>query len=157
MKLTVRVTPSSGGAQEYVDISGFAVMRIASMDANTINAYAITPAIADPNDYRLRRGQVRVQADGVSEQTRAEPHRQAVREAGSRVLLVDDGRQPRQPGRDHTRERHVAAEADDDTRAIAPDQRVRIPRRPQRAAQRVVVWRRIGGGIDYVDTHGRRQ
>ncbi|HZC33699.1 MAG TPA: pilus assembly protein TadG-related protein [Candidatus Bathyarchaeia archaeon] len=58
MKLTVRVTPSSGGAQEYVDISGFAVMRIASMDANTINAYAITPVIADPNDYRLRRGQV---------------------------------------------------------------------------------------------------
>ena len=58
MKLTVRVTPSNGAAQEYVDISGFAVMRIASMDANTINAYAITPVIADPNDYRLRRGQV---------------------------------------------------------------------------------------------------
>jgi len=58
MKLTVRVTPSNGGAQEYVDLSGFAVMRIASMDANTINAYAITPVIADPNDYRLRRGQV---------------------------------------------------------------------------------------------------
>ncbi|MEA2547402.1 MAG: hypothetical protein QOI09_2675, partial [Chloroflexota bacterium] len=38
--------------------SGFAVMRIASMDANTINAYAITPVIADPNDSRLRRGQV---------------------------------------------------------------------------------------------------
>jgi len=58
MKVTVRVTPSNGGAQEYVDLSGFAVMRIASMDANTISAYAITPVIADPNDYRLRRGQV---------------------------------------------------------------------------------------------------
>jgi hypothetical protein len=59
LKLTVQVTPSSGGGtQQYVDISGFAVMRIASMDANTINAYAITPVIADPNDYRLRRGQV---------------------------------------------------------------------------------------------------
>jgi Flp pilus assembly protein TadG len=59
MDLTVRVAPSaSSGAQEYVDVVGFAVMRIASMDANTINAYAITPVIADPNDYRLRRGQV---------------------------------------------------------------------------------------------------
>jgi hypothetical protein len=58
MTLTVRVTPSSGGSQEYVDLTGFAVMRIASMDANTINAYAITPVITDPDDYRLRRGQV---------------------------------------------------------------------------------------------------
>jgi len=45
MKVTVRVTPSNGGAQEYVDLSGFAVMRIASMNANTTNAYAITPVI----------------------------------------------------------------------------------------------------------------
>jgi hypothetical protein len=58
MTLTVRVTPSSGGSQEYVDLTGFAVMRIASMDANTINAYAITPVITNPDDYRLRRGQV---------------------------------------------------------------------------------------------------
>jgi len=59
MSLTVRVAPSSSsGNQEYVDIVGFAVMRIASMDANAIYAYAITPVIADPNDSRLRRGQV---------------------------------------------------------------------------------------------------
>lgn len=59
MNLTVRVAPSSGsGTDEYVDIVGFAVMRITAMDANTISAYAITPVIADPNDSRLRRGQV---------------------------------------------------------------------------------------------------
>jgi hypothetical protein len=57
--VTVRVAPSaSAGNQEYVDIVGFAVMRITAMDANTISAYAITPVIADPNDSRLRRGQV---------------------------------------------------------------------------------------------------
>jgi hypothetical protein len=43
---------------EYVDIVGFAVMRIATADANTITAYAITPVIADMNDPALRRGQV---------------------------------------------------------------------------------------------------
>jgi hypothetical protein len=59
MHLTVRVTPSASvGNQEYVDIVGFAVMRITSMDSNTVSAYAITPVIADPNDSRLRRGQV---------------------------------------------------------------------------------------------------
>ena len=58
MQLTVRVAPSSGSGDEYVDIVGFAVMRISAMDANTISAYAITPVIADPNDSRLRRGQV---------------------------------------------------------------------------------------------------
>lgn len=59
MNLTVRVTPAaSTGNQEYVDIVGFAVMRITAMDANTISAYAITPVIPDPNDSRLRRGQV---------------------------------------------------------------------------------------------------
>src|SRR6185369_13556170 len=59
LDLTVRVAPSSSsGGQEYVDIVGWAVMRIASMDSNTINAYAITPVIPDPNDSRLRRGQV---------------------------------------------------------------------------------------------------
>jgi hypothetical protein len=59
MNLTVRVAPtSSAGTDEYVDIVGFAIMRISSMDTNTINAYAITPVIADPNDSRLRRGQV---------------------------------------------------------------------------------------------------
>jgi Flp pilus assembly protein TadG len=58
IQLTVRVAPSSGNGGEYVDVVGFAVMRITAMDANTISAYAITPVIADPNDSRLRRGQV---------------------------------------------------------------------------------------------------
>ncbi len=48
----------STGNQEYVDISGFAVMRIAAADANTISAYAITPVITDMNDPQLRRGQM---------------------------------------------------------------------------------------------------
>ncbi len=59
LPLSVRVgTASAGGNQQYVDIVGFAVMRIAYIDANRIDAYAITPMIADQNDYRLRRGQV---------------------------------------------------------------------------------------------------
>ena len=49
---------SSGGNQEYVDVSGFAVMRISAIDANTVSAYAITPVITDMNDFQLRRGQV---------------------------------------------------------------------------------------------------
>lgn len=63
LNLTVRVAPSSG-SNEYVDIVGFAVMRIATIPSvksdptNSISAYAITPVIADPNDSRLRRGQV---------------------------------------------------------------------------------------------------
>ena len=59
--LTLRVnvaTSSAGGNQEYVDIVGFAVMRVASMNSNTVSAYAITPMITDPSDSRLRRGQV---------------------------------------------------------------------------------------------------
>lgn len=48
----------SAGNQEYVDIAGFAVMRVATADSNTITAYAITPVIADMDDERLRRGQV---------------------------------------------------------------------------------------------------
>jgi hypothetical protein len=65
MQVTVRVAPSSGSTgDEYVDIVGFAVMRITTMPvvlgdpSNSISAYAITPVIADPNDPRLRRGQV---------------------------------------------------------------------------------------------------
>ena len=57
--LTVYVgTSASGGNQEYVDITGFAVMRITAMDSNHVDAYAITPVIADMADERLRRGQV---------------------------------------------------------------------------------------------------
>ena len=51
-------TASAGGNQEYVDLSGFAVMRVVQADANTVKAYAITPMIADMNDPQLRRGQV---------------------------------------------------------------------------------------------------
>jgi hypothetical protein len=49
---------TSSGGDEYVDIVGFAVMRIATTDSNAITAYAITPVIADMNDPALRRGQV---------------------------------------------------------------------------------------------------
>jgi hypothetical protein len=58
LALTVNVAPSSSNNDEYVDIVGFAVMRIATADSNTVTAYAITPVIADMNDERLRRGQV---------------------------------------------------------------------------------------------------
>jgi hypothetical protein len=58
LQLWVDVATGGGTNQEYLDIEGFAVMRIASMTTNTINAYTITPVIADPNDSRLRRGQV---------------------------------------------------------------------------------------------------
>lgn len=51
-------TSSTGGNQEYVDITGFAVMRVAQITSNTVYAYAITESIADPTDSRLRRGQV---------------------------------------------------------------------------------------------------
>lgn len=59
MALTVYVgTSSSGGNQDYVDIVGFAVMRVVGITSNSVTAYAITPVIADPSDSRLRRGQV---------------------------------------------------------------------------------------------------
>jgi hypothetical protein len=58
LPITVEVgTSGSSGSQEYVDISGFAVMRISSIDSNTVSAYAISPVIADMNDPQLRRGQ----------------------------------------------------------------------------------------------------
>ena len=57
-QLWIDVATGGGGNEDYIDIVGFAVMRIASMDANTITAYAITPVIADPNNWQLRRGQV---------------------------------------------------------------------------------------------------
>ncbi len=59
IQVTLNVgSTGSAGSQEYVDISGFAVMRVATADANTITAYAITPVITDMNDPQLRRGQV---------------------------------------------------------------------------------------------------
>jgi hypothetical protein len=50
-------TSSSGGNQEYVDLTGFAVMRVVQADSNTIAAYAITPMVSDMNDPLLYRGQ----------------------------------------------------------------------------------------------------
>ncbi len=59
LALTVNVAPSgSTGLQDYVDIVGWAVMRLVAGDTNAISAYAITPVITNPNDHRLRRGQV---------------------------------------------------------------------------------------------------
>jgi hypothetical protein len=59
LPLTITVgSAASSGNQDYVDITGFAVMRVATITSNSISAYAITPMIADPTDSRLRRGQV---------------------------------------------------------------------------------------------------
>ena len=58
LPLSVDVATGGGTNDNYIDIVGFAVMRIAEMDANTISAYAITPVISDMNDPQLRRGQV---------------------------------------------------------------------------------------------------
>ncbi len=59
LPLTVNAAPSgSSGSQDYVDVVGYAVMRIVAGDANSVNAYAITPLITDANDQRLRHGQV---------------------------------------------------------------------------------------------------
>jgi Flp pilus assembly protein TadG len=60
LQLYVDVQTGSSGNQDYVDITGFALMRVASnpiVNSNTIYAYAITPVILDPDDSRLRRGQ----------------------------------------------------------------------------------------------------
>lgn len=57
LPLDVNVAPAAmTGTDEYLDISGFAVMRITSVTSNSVSAYAITPVIADQNDPRLRRG-----------------------------------------------------------------------------------------------------
>lgn len=49
---------TAGTATEYVDIQGFAVFRITSVDANAVNGYAISGVYPDMNDPALRRGQV---------------------------------------------------------------------------------------------------
>jgi hypothetical protein len=46
---------TAGTSSEYVDIEGFAVFRIASIDSNSVNGYAITGLYADMNDPALRR------------------------------------------------------------------------------------------------------
>lgn len=58
LPLTLSVgTTGSAGNQTYVDISGFAVMRIAAIGSNNIDAYAISGVYADENDPALVRGQ----------------------------------------------------------------------------------------------------
>jgi Flp pilus assembly protein TadG len=49
---------TAGTTNEYVDITGFAVFRIASLDSNVVNGYAISATYADMNDPALRRGQI---------------------------------------------------------------------------------------------------
>ena len=57
LPLEVNVAPGTAvGNGDYLDISGFAVMRITSITSNTVYAYAISPVIPDMNDARLRRG-----------------------------------------------------------------------------------------------------
>jgi hypothetical protein len=48
----------SGGNDEYVDITGFALMRVAATNTNAIDAYAITPVYANPNHENLRRARM---------------------------------------------------------------------------------------------------
>jgi hypothetical protein len=58
--LPLRITiggSGSAGRKDYVDITGFAVMRVVSADSNVVRAYAITPVVSDLLDSRLRRGQ----------------------------------------------------------------------------------------------------
>jgi len=58
LALTVAVAPAgASGSDSYVDIVGFALMRITLVTANNVDAYAITPVITDLNDQALRRGQ----------------------------------------------------------------------------------------------------
>lgn len=45
-------------SNEYVDIMGFAVFRITSVDSNDLDGYAISGVYGDLDDERLRRGQV---------------------------------------------------------------------------------------------------
>jgi hypothetical protein len=49
---------TAGTSSTYVDILGFAVFRITSIDSNSVNGYAISRVYADMNDPALRRGQV---------------------------------------------------------------------------------------------------
>jgi len=49
---------TAGTSNEYVDIMGFAIFRITSVNSNAIDGYAISGVYADQNDPQLRRGQV---------------------------------------------------------------------------------------------------
>ena len=48
--------PSASASKDYVDIIGFAAMRIASIDSSSVEAYAISPVVSNLNDPRLSRG-----------------------------------------------------------------------------------------------------
>ena len=52
------VTGASNSNNTYVDVTGYAVMRITQITSNTVYAYAITPAVTNIRDSRLRLGQV---------------------------------------------------------------------------------------------------
>ena len=49
---------TAGTSTEYVDIMGFTVFRITSINSNSVDGYAISGVYADMNDSNLRRGQV---------------------------------------------------------------------------------------------------
>lgn len=49
---------TAGTTSNYVDIMGFTVFRVVSVDSNDVMGYAISPVIADMNDERLRLAQV---------------------------------------------------------------------------------------------------
>ena len=51
-------TGSTASNTDYVDITGFAVMKVAAINANSVSAYALTPVVPDLTDSRLRLGQV---------------------------------------------------------------------------------------------------
>ncbi len=49
---------TAGTSSEYVDIMGFAVFRITSVNSNDVEGYAISGVYTDMNNPQLRRGQV---------------------------------------------------------------------------------------------------
>jgi len=49
---------TAGTSSEYVDVMGFAVFRVTSVDSNDVEGYAISGVYGDMNDPRLRRGQL---------------------------------------------------------------------------------------------------
>lgn len=50
-------TSTVNGSGTYIELSGYAVMRVVTTESNSVSAYAITPVISDPNDPLLRLGQ----------------------------------------------------------------------------------------------------
>lgn len=54
--VAVGMTGATGNKQ-YVDVTGYALMRVSDVQANYVSAYAISPIYRDPNDRHLRLGQ----------------------------------------------------------------------------------------------------